>query len=65
LGRTVASAAADTATVLDHLGAGAFVTMGHSGGGPHALACAALLPDRCVAAASVAGVARGTPRGST
>src|SRR4029450_5452542 len=34
-----------------------FVTMGHSGGGPHALACAALLPDRCRAAASVAGVA--------
>jgi pimeloyl-ACP methyl ester carboxylesterase len=56
-GRTVASAATDTATVLDHLGAGQFVTMGHSGGGPHALACAALLPDRCLAAASVAGVA--------
>jgi pimeloyl-ACP methyl ester carboxylesterase len=56
-GRTVASAAADTALVLDHLGAGPFVTMGHSGGGPHALACAALLPDRCFAAASVAGIA--------
>lgn len=56
-GRTVGSAATDTATVLDHLGAGQFVTMGHSGGGPHALACAALLPDRCLAAASVAGVA--------
>lgn len=56
-GRAVASAAVDTATVLDHLGVETFVTMGHSGGGPHALACAALLPDRCLAAASVAGVA--------
>jgi len=31
--------------------------MGWSGGGPHALACAALLPDRCLAAATIAGVA--------
>ena len=53
----MADVVADTVTVLDHLGAGEFVTMGHSGGGPHALACAALLPDRCLAAASVAGVA--------
>jgi pimeloyl-ACP methyl ester carboxylesterase len=56
-GRTVAAVAADTAAVLDALGAGEFVTLGHSGGGPHALACAALLPDRCRAAASVAGPA--------
>jgi pimeloyl-ACP methyl ester carboxylesterase len=56
-GRTVADAAADTAALLDALGAGAFVTLGWSGGGPHALACAALLPDRCRAAATVAGVA--------
>ncbi len=56
-GRSVADVVADTVTVLDHLGAAEFVTMGHSGGGPHALACAALLPDRCLAAASVAGVA--------
>ena len=56
-GRSVADVVADTVTVLDHLGAGEFVTMGHSGGGPHALACAALLPERCLAAASVAGVA--------
>jgi pimeloyl-ACP methyl ester carboxylesterase len=55
--RTVADAAADTAAVLDALGAGSFVTVGWSGGGPHALACAALLPDRCAAAASLAGVA--------
>ncbi len=56
-GRTVADAAADTAVVLDALGLGDFVTYGVSGGGPHALACGALLPGRCRAVASVAGVA--------
>jgi pimeloyl-ACP methyl ester carboxylesterase len=61
-GRTVADAATDTAAVLDALGAGTFHTLGWSGGGPHALACAALLPDRCLGAASVAGVA---PYGAT
>ncbi|HEX6459208.1 MAG TPA: alpha/beta fold hydrolase [Thermoleophilaceae bacterium] len=55
-GRTVADAAADVAAILDHLGVERFVTYGVSGGGPHALACAALLPDRCAAAASVAGI---------
>jgi len=49
--------AEDTAAVLDELGAGTFVTAGWSGGGPHALACAAALPGRCLAAASIAGVA--------
>ncbi len=47
----------DTVAVLDHLGIEEFVTLGWSGGGPRALACAALLPDRCRAAASMAGVA--------
>jgi pimeloyl-ACP methyl ester carboxylesterase len=56
-GRRVADAAADVAAVLDGLGARQFVTVGWSGGGPHALACAALLPARCLAAASLAGVA--------
>ena len=55
--RRVADAAADVAAVLDGLGARQFVTVGWSGGGPHALACAALLPGRCLAAASLAGVA--------
>jgi pimeloyl-ACP methyl ester carboxylesterase len=62
-GRTVADAATDTAAILDALGAGTFVTLGWSGGGPHALACAALLPDRCTAAASLAGVAPYTASG--
>ncbi|WP_433295801.1 alpha/beta fold hydrolase [Actinoplanes sp. CA-030573] len=56
-GRTVASVAGDTAALLDAIGATSFVTVGWSGGGPHALACAALLPGRCVAAATIAGVA--------
>ncbi len=55
-GRSIADAAVDTAAVLDELGVREFVVVGHSGGGPHALACAALLPNRCLAAASLAGV---------
>src|SRR5262249_12009302 len=55
-GRTAADAAAGVAAVLDRLGAERFATYGWSGGGPHALACAALLADRCVAAATIAGV---------
>jgi pimeloyl-ACP methyl ester carboxylesterase len=56
-GRRVADAAADLGAVLDALGAAEFVTVGWSGGGPHALACAALLPGRCLAAATMAGAA--------
>ena len=56
-GRRVTDAAGDVAAVLDALGAAQFVTVGWSGGGPHALACAALLPGRCLAAASMAGAA--------
>jgi pimeloyl-ACP methyl ester carboxylesterase len=47
----------ESVVVLDHLGIGEFLTLGWSGGGPRALACAARLPDRCRAAASLAGVA--------
>jgi pimeloyl-ACP methyl ester carboxylesterase len=54
--RSVASVAQDIAEVLNALGHTSFVTAGWSGGGPHALACAALLADRCVAAATLAGV---------
>jgi pimeloyl-ACP methyl ester carboxylesterase len=56
-GRVVADVAADVAALLDGLGLAGFVTVGWSGGGPHALACAALLPERCRAAATIAGVA--------
>jgi pimeloyl-ACP methyl ester carboxylesterase len=56
-GRRVVDVAADSAAVLDALGLDRFVTAGWSGGGPHALACVAALPGRCLAAASIAGVA--------
>jgi pimeloyl-ACP methyl ester carboxylesterase len=56
-GRAVADAAGDVAALLDALGAERFLTVGWSGGGPHALACAKLLPDRCGAAALIGGVA--------
>ncbi|MFI7545612.1 alpha/beta fold hydrolase [Actinoplanes sp. NPDC049599] len=56
-GRDVASAAEDVAAVADELGLDRFAAMSHSGGGPHALACAVLLPGRVTAVASLAGPA--------
>jgi pimeloyl-ACP methyl ester carboxylesterase len=56
-GRRVADVAADAVAIADALGARRFRTWGISGGGPHALACAALLPGRVVAAAALASVA--------
>ncbi len=56
-GRQVADAAADVTAILDWLGSETFVTAGWSGGGPHALACAAVLPGRCLAAATIGGLA--------
>lgn len=56
-GRSVADEADDVAAVLDHLGADRCVTAGWSGGGPHALATAALLGDRVAGAATIAGAA--------
>src|SRR5215471_21553090 len=56
-GRKVADCAADVAAVCDALGIERFCVWGISGGGPHALAAAALLPDRVVAAAALASVA--------
>jgi pimeloyl-ACP methyl ester carboxylesterase len=55
--RTVATAASDVAAVADAFGIDRFAVVGHSGGGPHALACAALLPERVVAVISMAGLA--------
>jgi pimeloyl-ACP methyl ester carboxylesterase len=55
--RSVADVTADVVTILEELGHDRFVTLGWSGGGPHALACAARLPERCAAAATLAGVA--------
>lgn len=50
-GRRIADAVDDVTALLDELGVAEFRTLGWSGGGPHALACAALLPGRCRAAA--------------
>ena len=55
-GRRVADCVVDVRAALDHLGRAGYVAYGHSGGGPHALACAAL-DDRCTGALSLAGVA--------
>ena len=56
-GRSVSTAASDVEAIADVLSLERFATWGISGGGPHALACAALCGDRLTAAASVAGVA--------
>lgn len=55
-GRAVVDVAADVATILDHLGADRCVVAGWSGGGPHALATGARLPDRVAGVLTMAGV---------
>jgi pimeloyl-ACP methyl ester carboxylesterase len=55
-GRTVADAAADARLLAAARGWTRFAVAGHSGGGPHALACAALLPGlvtRCAVAGGI------------
>jgi pimeloyl-ACP methyl ester carboxylesterase len=52
-GRTHADCAGDVRAICAALGIDRIATWGISGGGPHALACAALLPDLVVAAASL------------
>jgi pimeloyl-ACP methyl ester carboxylesterase len=56
-GRTVASCAGDVRDICAALGISRLATWGVSGGGPHVLACAALLPDLVAAAASLASLA--------
>jgi len=56
-GRNVASIAEDVRAIAATLGIERLLVWGHSGGGPHALACAALLPELVVAAAALSGVA--------
>ncbi|MDX3749375.1 alpha/beta hydrolase [Streptomyces sp. AK08-02] len=56
-GRRVADVVGDVAAVADALGLDRFAVAGRSGGAPHALACAALLPDRVTRAAALVGLA--------
>lgn len=55
-GRRIADVATDVATVLDHLQVERCLVSGWSGGGPHALATGALLPDRVTGVLSIASV---------
>jgi pimeloyl-ACP methyl ester carboxylesterase len=58
-GRGVADVIPDVVAMAEHLGMEQFAVSGGSGGGPHALACAALLPNRvvrCLADVSVAPI---------
>ena len=56
-GRSVADCAADVRAICAELGIDRLAMWGISGGGPHVLACAALLPDLVTAAASLASLA--------
>jgi pimeloyl-ACP methyl ester carboxylesterase len=55
--RGVETAAGYASAVADALGIDRFALMGYSHGGSHALACAALLPERVLGVVSVAGTA--------
>ena len=54
--RTVASSARDVGALVDHLGLERWSVVGLSGGGPTALACGVVVPERLVAVATVGGV---------
>src|SRR3954447_5481119 len=56
-GRRVVDVVDDVARLADHLALSEFAVVGGSGGGPHALAIAALLGDRVTRAGCVVGVA--------
>jgi pimeloyl-ACP methyl ester carboxylesterase len=56
-GRSVASCAKDVRAIADALGIERLAVWGISGGGPHAIACAALLPDLIPAVAVLASIA--------
>ena len=55
-GRTVADVAHDVAGLVEHLGWRTWLAVGYSGGGPHALACAAAMPDRVAGVVAIATV---------
>ncbi|HEX3955523.1 MAG TPA: alpha/beta hydrolase [Trebonia sp.] len=55
--RTVADAGIDVEAIADYFGIDRFSIVGRSGGGPHALACAALLKQRVICAAALCSLA--------
>lgn len=55
--RRVAGVVPDSLAVLDYIGADKAYVLGSSGGGPHALACAALMPNRVLGTALIGCVA--------
>ncbi|MBT2508275.1 alpha/beta hydrolase [Streptomyces sp. ISL-98] len=56
-GRSIADAAEDVRSIADALGLERFAVAGRSGGAPHALACAALLPGRVTRTAALVSLA--------
>jgi pimeloyl-ACP methyl ester carboxylesterase len=59
-GRSAADVVSDVRVALDDYGRGDYVALGWSGGGPHALACAALDRPRCTGVITLAGVTQAT-----
>lgn len=57
ISRTVADVVPDVRAIADALGIDKFAVVGRSGGGPHALACAALLPERVTRAGVLVSLA--------
>lgn len=57
LSRQVADVVPDVRAIVDQLGVERFAVLGRSGGGPHALACAALLPQRVTRAGVLVSIA--------
>jgi pimeloyl-ACP methyl ester carboxylesterase len=63
--RTIFDWPDDVTTIADHLGLARFATVGVSGGGPYAAACALRIPQRLTAAAIVCGLGPpDTPNGT-
>src|SRR5205823_8781967 len=56
-GRRVVDVVPDVVALVDHLGLDEFAVVGGSGGGPHALAVAASMPDRVTRVGCIVGVA--------
>jgi pimeloyl-ACP methyl ester carboxylesterase len=56
-GRTIADAVADITALLDAVGVERLGVLGGSGGGPHALAAATLIPERCTVVHCFVGLA--------